>query len=120
MKADVPPDTKTGERTKDAAAAVQAKHGDSCSANQVDPDPMCLTSFSDDSTGPSTLPCSRDDSLVGNCPAAPKSCVFPLEIRTATVTTAARTTFGQPPLWFYSTEGINLKTSNQYTMDYIN
>ena len=38
-------------------------HNADCSANQVDPDPMCLTSFGDDSTGPPALPCSRDDAL---------------------------------------------------------
>ena len=38
MEADVPTE-------KSAATVVQAKHGDSCSSNRVDPDPMCLTSF---------------------------------------------------------------------------
>ena len=64
MEADVPLDNKTRERTKDAAAVVQAKHGDSCSANRVDRDPMCLTSFDDDSVGPPALP--RDGALGGN------------------------------------------------------
>ena len=59
----MPSDIKTCERTEGAAVAVQAKHGDSCSANQVDPDPMCLTSFGGDSTGPPALLCSRDDAL---------------------------------------------------------
>ena len=36
MEADMPSDTKTRERTKGAAVAVQAKHGDSYSANRVD------------------------------------------------------------------------------------
>ena len=72
IEADVPSDTKTRECTEGAAAAVQAKHGDSCSANQVDPDPMCRTSFGDDSTGSPALPCSRDDTLVGNGATAPK------------------------------------------------
>ena len=71
MEADVPSDTKTQKRMEDAVA-VQAKHGDSCSANYVDPNPMCLTSFGDDSAGPPTLPCSRDDALVDNGAAAPK------------------------------------------------
>ena len=44
MEADVPSDIKTHKRVEDGVA-IQAKHGDSCSANQVDPDPMCLTSF---------------------------------------------------------------------------
>ena len=45
---------KTHARMK-GALAVQAKHGDSSSANQVDPDPMCLTSFGHDFTGPPAL-----------------------------------------------------------------
>ena len=48
-EADVPTDTKTHKRTE-GAAADHVKHGDSCSANQVDPDQMCPTSFGDDST----------------------------------------------------------------------
>ena len=33
IEADVPSDTETRERTEGAAAAVQVKHGDSCSGN---------------------------------------------------------------------------------------
>ena len=105
----MPADKKTRERTEGAATAVQAKLRDSCSANQVDPDPMCLTSFGDDSIGPPALPCSRNDALVGNGAAAPKSCLSPLEMRTATAAggllpagttfTATRTTSDQPHLW---------------------
>ena len=118
MEADVPSDANTDERTEGAATAVQAKHGDSCFANRVDPDPMCLTSFGDDSTGPPALPCSRDDALEGNGAAAPKSCLSPLVMRTptaaggllpaGTISTATRTTFDQSPLWFCPTEEINL------------
>ena len=36
----MPSDTETRERTEGAAAAVQAKHGNSYSANRVDPDPI--------------------------------------------------------------------------------
>ena len=127
MEANVPSETKTREHTKSAAAAVQTKHEDSCSANQVDPDPMYLTSFGDDSTGPPALPCSRDDALADNGAAAPKSCFSPLEMRiptaasvllpTGTASTGTWTTFDQPPLWFYLTEEIYLSTPNQYTMD---
>ena len=70
-------DTKTGERTKGAATVVQVTHRDSCSANRVDPDPICSTSFGDNCTGPPALPCSRD-ALIGNGAAAPKSCLSPL------------------------------------------
>ena len=63
MEADVPSDTKTCQRTEGAAATVQAKYGDNCSVNLVDPDLMCLTSFGDGSTGPSAFPFSKDDAL---------------------------------------------------------
>ena len=102
MVADGQADTKTRERTEDAATAVQAMHGDSCSASQIDPDPMCSISFGD-STGPPALPCSGGDALVGKGAAAPKSCLLPLEMRTTTaaggllptgeISTATSTTF---------------------------
>ena len=117
-------DTKTRERTEGAATAVQAMYGDSCSANRVNPDPMCSTSFGGDSTGPPALPCSRDDAQVGNGAAAPKSCLSPLEIRSPTttggllpagmITTATKTTFHQLPLWFCLTEETNPRTSTIY------
>ena len=44
MEAEVTSDTKPNKRMEDAVA-VQAKHADICSANQVDPGPICLTSF---------------------------------------------------------------------------
>ena len=113
MEADVPADKKTRERTEGAAAAVQAKHGDSCPAKRVQAGPMSSTSFGDDFTGPPTLPYSRDDALVDNDAVAPKSCLSLLEIRTptaaggllppGTTSTATRTTFDQPPLWFCPT-----------------
>ena len=127
MEANVPSETKTREHTKSAAAAVQTKHEDSCSAIQVDPDPMYLTSFGDDSTGPSALLCSKDHALAANGATAPKSCFSPLEMRTptaasvllpaGTASTATRTTFDQPPLWFCLTEEIYLRTPNQYAME---
>ena len=52
MEADGPANTNTRERTEGAAIAVQAMHGDSCSADRIDPDPICSTSFGDDCTGP--------------------------------------------------------------------
>ena len=64
MEADVQADTKTRERTEGVAKAGQAMHGDSFSANRVNLDPMCSTSFGDDCTGPAALPCSREDALV--------------------------------------------------------
>ena len=113
----MPADKKTHERTEGAATAVHAKHGNSCSANRVNSDPKSSTSFSDDSTGPPASPCSRGNTLVGNGAAAPKSGLSPLEMRTpsaagvllsdGTTSTTTRTTFDQPPLWFYLTEDTN-------------
>ena len=110
METDVPSGTKTREHTEGAAGAVQAKHGNSCSENRVDPDPMCLTSFGDDSTGPPTLPCSKDNAMIRNGAAAPKSCLSSLEMRTPiaaggllpadTISTATRIPSDQPPIWF--------------------
>ena len=53
-EADVPTDTKTLKRAEDAAAD-QVTHGHNCSAEKVDPDLTCLTSFGDDSTEPPAL-----------------------------------------------------------------
>ena len=115
MEADVKPDTKTRKRTEDAAAD-RAKHGDSSSAKKADPDPMCLTSFGDDCTEPPALP-YRDDAIVDKGAAAPKPCLSPVEMRTltaaggllpaGTASTATRTIFHQPPLWFCPTEEMN-------------
>ena len=55
MVADGQADIKSRKRTVGAATAVQAMHGDSCSANRVDPDLMCSTSFGNDFTGPAAL-----------------------------------------------------------------
>ena len=76
MEADGAADIKTHERTEGAATAVQAMHGDSCSANRVHLDPMCSTSFGDDGTGPPAFPCSREKTLVNNGATAPKSCLI--------------------------------------------
>ena len=81
-EADVPADTKTRKCTEDAAA-YQVKHGDSWSANQVDPDQICLTSVGDDSTGPLALP-RREDALANKGAKAPKWCLSPMDMRTLT------------------------------------
>ena len=114
IEADVQADTKTREPMEGAATAVQAMHGDSCSANRVDLDPICSTSFGSDLTGPPALPCSRDDALVGNGAGAPTSSLFPLEMRspkaaggllpTGETSAATKTTFHQLPLWLCLTE----------------
>ena len=71
--ADVKPDTTTRKRREDAASDP-AKHGDSCSAKKVDPEPMCLTSFGDNYTEPPPLSC-RDDAMVDKGAAGPKPCL---------------------------------------------
>ena len=123
MEADGQADTKTRERTEGAATAVRAMHGDSCSANRVDPDPMCFTSCGDDCTGSPALPCSRENTLVDNGDAAPKSCLTPLEMRSPTAasgllpagesSTATKTTFDHPTLWFCLTKETHLRTLTQ-------
>ena len=126
MEADVPADTKTRERTEGAAKAVQAMRGNSVSANRVDPDPMCSTSFGVKAEPPA-LPW-RDDVLVENGAAAPKLCLSPLEMRSPTAaggllpagmaSTATRTTFHQLPLWFCLNEETNSRTSVLYASCY--
>ena len=126
MEADVPSDRKTRKRTEDAAA-YRTISGDSSSA-QVDPDPMCLTSFGDDSTELSALLCCRDNVMVDKGTAVPKPCLSPIEMHTltaagglflaGTASTATRNIFHQPPLWLYPTEGINSRTSIQYPTTY--
>ena len=118
-------DTKTRELTERAATAVHAMHGDSCSANRVDPDPIFCTSFGDDCTGPPALPGSREDALVDNGAAVPKSCRPPLEMRSPTAaggllptgeaSIAMRSSFNQPPLRLYSAEEANSKETRLNT-----
>ena len=123
MVADGQSDTKTPERTKGAARAVQSMHGDSLFVNRVDPDPMCSTTFGV-KVKPPALPC-MDDGLVEKGAAAPKSRLSLLEMRSPTAaggllfasmttTTAIRTAFHQPPSWFCLTEGTNWRTSIIY------
>ena len=125
MEADVQADTKTRERTKGAATPVQVMHGVSCFSNRVYPDSICSTNFGDDCIEPPALPCSRDDAVVDNSAAAPKSCPPPLEMHSPTAagglrptgeaSIATRTTVNHPPLRLYSTEETNSKeTSTQY------
>ena len=102
MEADVTEAKKTRERTEGAPAAVQAKHGDSCSAK------------------------SRDYVLVDIGAAAPKPCLSPVEMRTLTTagrllptgrtSTATMAIFHQLPLWFCLTKEIKSRTP-QYALD---
>ena len=129
IEVDVTADKKTRELTEGAAAADRAISEDSSSANQVDPDQMCLTSFVDDFTGPPALPCTGGDALVDNGAAAPKPRLSPVEMRTLTAaggllppdkaSTATRITYYQPHLRFCPSEETNSeRTSTQYASYY--
>ena len=125
MEANRPSDTKTRKHAEGAAKAVQAMHGDSFSANGVDPDPICSTSFGV-KVEPPALP-RRDDVVVENgawvenSAAVSKSCLTPLEMCTTTAAggllptgktiTATWTTLDQLTLWLYLTEETKLKIS---------
>ena len=117
MEADGPANTKTRERTEDDAKAVQAKHGDSCTAQRVQDGPKISTCFGMMAEPPALL--CRDDVVVENGAAAPKSCLPSLEMRSLTpaggllptgeVSIATRTTFNQPLLRLYSIEETSSK-----------
>ena len=117
MEADEHADTNTRKRTEDPATAVQAMHGDSCSATRVDPGPKTNSTSFGVKAEPPAVPC-RDDVLVENIIAALNSCLPSLEMRTTTaaggllltgeISTATKTTFNQPPLRL-STEETNCK-----------
>ena len=129
MDADVPADKKTRGRTEGATTALQATRGDIFSESQVNPDPKRSTHFGDDFAGLTALPHSGDDALVDNGAAAPKSCISPLEMRAPTVaggllpagtiSTATRTPFDQPPIWFFPNEEKSSRTSIPYASYYI-
>ena len=132
MKVDGPASTKTRERTKGAATVVQAMRGDSFSARRVEPGPNTDSTSFGVKAEPSALPC-RDNVVVENGDAAPKSCLPSLEMRspiaagglvpTGKTATTTETNFNQPPLWLYSTEKMdseanskekNIRTSTPY------
>ena len=125
MEADGPA-TTTRERTEGAATAVQAKQGDSCSADRVDLDPMCSTSFGDDCPGPPAPPCSGENALVDNGAAAPKSCLPSSEMRSPTAaggllptgetSTTTKIIFNQLSIRLYSTEEAKLRTRILYVL----
>ena len=124
IKADVPPDAKTRGRTEGAAAAVQAKHGDSCSAKRVQAGPTSSTTFGMKAEPPALS--RSDDILVDIGAAAPKPCLSPVEMRTLTATgdlvpigktsTATMTISHQLSLWFCLTKEIKSRIS-QYATD---
>ena len=117
-------DEKTRECTEGAATAVQAMHGDSCTAKRVQAGPTTSTSFGVKAKS-LALPC-RDD-LVENGDAASKSCLSILEMRTPTAagglslageaSTTTRIAFYQSHLRFCPTEETNSeKASTQYAL----
>ena len=113
MEVDGQADTETRERTAGAATAVQAIHGDSCSANRVDSGPKTTSTSFGVKTDPPALPC-RDDVLVDKGSAVPKSCISPLETcttlaagglpPTGETSTATKNTFDYLTLLFHQTE----------------
>ena len=124
MEADGLPNTTTRERTEGAATAPQAMHGDSCSATRVEPGPKSNSTSFAMMAEPPDLPC-REDVLVEDGAAAPKSCLPSLEMRSPTaaggllptgeISTATKTTFNKSPLRLYSTEQTNTKEKNVWT-----
>ena len=128
MEADGPANTKTRERTEGAATAVQAMRGDSFSGRRVESGPKNNSTSVGMMAEPSALPC-RDDVLVENGDASPKSCLPSLEMRSPTAaggllptgeaSTATRTTFNQPPLRFYLTEETDSKTNLRTRILYV-
>ena len=106
MVADGQVNTKTRERTEGAAKAVQAKHGDSCTARRVQDGPTTSTCFGV-TAKPPALPCRDDEVLIENGAASPKSCLPSLEMRSPTAaggllptgeaSASTKTTFHQPP-----------------------
>ena len=82
MEADGPTNTKTRERTESAARAVQPKYRDRCTAQRIQDGPKISTCFGV-MAEPPALPC-RDDVVVENGAAVPKSCLPYLEMRSPT------------------------------------
>ena len=84
IEADGPANTKTRERKEGALTAVQAMHGDSCTAQRVRDGPMTNSTSYGMIAEPPALPC-RDDVVVESGDAAPQSCLPSLEMRSPTV-----------------------------------
>ena len=128
IEADVQAYTKTRECTEGATKAVQAMHGDGFSANRVRANPKTTSTSFDLKAEPAALPC-RDDVVVENGAAAPKSCLSPLEMRTTTaadgllpggeVSSTTRITFYQPrPRFCLTEERHSERMSTQYALYY--
>ena len=124
MEADGPANTKTRERTESAATAVRAMHGHSCTAPRIQNRPTSNSTNFGMMAEPLDLP-YREDVLVENGDASPKSCLLSLEMRTTTAAggllptgktpTATETTFNEPPPQFYSTKDANYRRLRLHT-----
>ena len=118
MEADGQASTKTRERTKGAATAVQAMRGDCFSARRVEPGSTSNSTSFGVKGEPPALPC-RDDVAVESGPAASESCLRSMEMRSSTATgglvptgeasTSSETTLNEPPLRFCTTEETDLE-----------
>ena len=92
-------------------------HGDSFFASGVDPGPKTNSANFGVKAEPPALPC-RDDVVVKNGTAAPKSCLSPLEMRTTVAygllptgetSTAIKTTSDYSTIWFCQAEETHFK-----------
>ena len=126
MEADGPANTKTRERTEGAATAVRAIRRDSFSARRVEPGPKTNSTSVGMIAEPPALP-SRDDVLVENGDASPKSCLPFLGMHspsaaggllpTGEASTAIETTFDKLPLRLYAKKA-NSKKKNKYVLQF--
>ena len=124
MEVDGPVNTKTRERTEGAATAVQAMHGDNCFATQIELNPKTNSTSVGMMAEPPALSC-RDDVLVENGDASPKSWLPSLEMRpptaaggllpTGEISTATKATFNKSSFRPYLTEEVNSKETNLWT-----
>ena len=123
IEADRSANTKTRERTEGVATAFQVMHRDSFSATRAEPGPKTNSTNFGMMVEPLDLPC-REDVLVENGDASPKSCLPSLEMRSPSAaggllptgerSTATKTTFDQPPLRLSTKETNCKKTSTPY------
>ena len=117
MEADRPANTKTRERTGGTTNVVQAMFGDSCTAQKGQDGAKTSISFSVKAEPPD-LP-YREDVLVDDSAAAPKSWLPSLEMLATTVahglvltgktSTETETIFNEPLIRFYATEETSSK-----------
>ena len=125
MEADGPANTKTRERMEGTATIVQAMHGYSFSAHWVEPGPKINSTRVGMMIESLALSC-RENVLVEDGAAAPKSCLPSLEICSPSAaggllpagdtSTATKTTFNKSPLQLYATKQANSKKKKVWTL----